>query len=562
QEVIAVAISVCAVRKTASALIGSGICSLPEARCRTRRRRMTSTLFWAGFSLVTFGGPWINEASVVKTVNNQARSITQRHGALLDRDVKSSEKNDVRGEFRSPIPLVGFGRSLITRGFYRSISHNCVVLVVFRQGTVEFNASAKRLNRLVTRMRKGGRRFESDPGSAIAERKVGRMIELKRRCQIEACTRIHNRLVVDVRLREDGRELEDGASRASRADGRKGDCLPVRGSADGDFVPHGESICIANFDTGSTDARICREVRAVCLRADARDRNGFNSMADAVDIQSNLVANRDVVYGRYLNIGRSRRGVRFQVALRAWLADRRNCGDFVMLYRFCNGGIGGAVTESNFFSHGESGSACNRHIRRANGNRDYRTIRKRLPHRRAVTGCRTEASNFACLGGQACVNRDGITDRHAGGASDRNVAIAGVCGGREPGVSKPEQVKAAGRELCSRGNLYGREDCLLCRMLRQGPVGNVRASRAGVIEFDKGVGCVVRRSRANAKFVDLDWSDVANFLSNGLNQLLAARRVRPLRFANQVAVECRCSRSDFESCIHARTGRDRIRKSL
>jgi len=47
---------------------------------------------------------------------------------------------------------------------------------------------------------------------------------------------------------------------------------------------------VADSDVGRADGSIRRERSAVRLRADFRDRDGLDSMAHAVDVQSDLVA--------------------------------------------------------------------------------------------------------------------------------------------------------------------------------------------------------------------------------------------------------------------------------
>ena len=77
------------------------------------------------------------------------------------------------------------------------------------------------------------------------------------------------------------------------------------GSANGDFITHREAVHVAHFDLGRADARIGREISAVRLRADPRDRDGLDPMADAVDVEPDLVADRDVGDRRHLDVGRA-----------------------------------------------------------------------------------------------------------------------------------------------------------------------------------------------------------------------------------------------------------------
>ncbi len=104
-----------------------------------------------------------------------------------------------------------------------------------------------------------------------------------------------------MRLGEGGRKGDLGAGRTRGADGRDGNRFLVRGRADGQLVAHSErntalgaTAAAAKPDVGRAGARISRERRAVRLRAHFRDRDGFDAMANAVDVQPDLVAGRDI----------------------------------------------------------------------------------------------------------------------------------------------------------------------------------------------------------------------------------------------------------------------------
>src|SRR4051794_2594255 len=88
------------------------------------------------------------------------------------------------------------------------------------------------------------------------------------------------------------------------ADGRDGDCFLVRGCPHGELVAHRETVGAADFDVGRPGARISRQRRAVRLRADVRDRDRLDPMADAIDVQPDLVAHRDVGDRRHLDVRR------------------------------------------------------------------------------------------------------------------------------------------------------------------------------------------------------------------------------------------------------------------
>ena len=144
---------------------------------------------------------------------------------------------------------------------------------------------------------------------------------------------------------------------------------------------------------------------------------------------------------------------------------------------------------------------------------------------------------------------------HAGRAPDVDGGIARARGDRQPGVGEPEQVETVSRELGPGRDLHVREDGLLGWMLGQGPVGNIDARRAGVVELDERVRRVGGRTGANGELVDLDRADVPHLL-NGLFGLGPAVRC-PRGVGHQVAVEGRRPGGDLEGRAHAGVGRDR-----
>ena len=115
-------------------------------------------------------------------------------------------------------------------------------------------------------MGEGCRRPERDSGSAIAERKVGCVVELQRRTEIDACTGIYAGLALGMGVGECRREVDPGASLTRGAHGRDGYSFTVRRSADDQLVAGSErkatlsaaprSIYAADFDIGRARARI------------------------------------------------------------------------------------------------------------------------------------------------------------------------------------------------------------------------------------------------------------------------------------------------------------------
>ena len=207
------------------------------------------------------------------------------------------------------------------------------------QWAVECDAGAERLHRLIARVCKGCHRLEADPRSSIAERKVGRVVELERRGQVEARTRSYHQLVRAVwALSRAGVKANTGAVRTRGTESGDGDDLMACGGANGDLVAHRETVHAADLDTGRAGARICREIGAGGLRADARDCDGLDPMTDAVDIQPDLVTGRDVGDRRHLDVGRTGGCVRREVGLRARFADRGDRGHLVLLDVFATAG--------------------------------------------------------------------------------------------------------------------------------------------------------------------------------------------------------------------------------
>src|SRR6516164_1240682 len=123
-----------------------------------------------------------------------------------------------------------------------------------------------------------------------------------------------------------------------------------------------------------------------CLGTDVRDRNSLNTMADAIDIQPDLVTDRDIPDGRHLDVDRAGERVRGQVGLRARLPDRTNRGYFVLLNVSCHGRVGCTIPERNLLADSKAIHAHHRYIRRSGWERDHWTVGQRLPDCRMVAG--------------------------------------------------------------------------------------------------------------------------------------------------------------------------------
>ena len=88
--------------------------------------------------------------------------------------------------------------------------------MLLRQGAVERDARAERLDGLVAQVGKSRIRREADPCSLSAEGQVRRMAESQRSGQVEARARIYRRLAVKVRLRKGRRKVDAGTRRTPR----------------------------------------------------------------------------------------------------------------------------------------------------------------------------------------------------------------------------------------------------------------------------------------------------------------------------------------------------------
>src|SRR5262245_56779255 len=97
-----------------------------------------------------------------------------------------------------------------------------------------------------------------------------------------------------MRLGKRWRNVDASAGRTRFADRGDGDRLLVRGGTNSQLVAQDETVRPADLDISRPGVRINRQRRAVRLRADTRDRDGLDPMADGVDVQPDLVTHRDV----------------------------------------------------------------------------------------------------------------------------------------------------------------------------------------------------------------------------------------------------------------------------
>src|SRR5205085_10581009 len=107
---------------------------------------------------------------------------------------------------------------------------------------------------------------------------------LERGRQVQARSLGYHKLAVEMRLSQSRRKVDAGACLTSGAEGGDGNGFPIRGGVDCHLVAHRETVRAADldFDIGRAGARFSRERSAARLRADARDRDGLDPMAEAV----------------------------------------------------------------------------------------------------------------------------------------------------------------------------------------------------------------------------------------------------------------------------------------
>ena len=148
------------------------------------------------------------------------------------------------------------------------------------------------------------------------------MVEFERGGQVEPCAGRYYCSVARVCLRKTRREVDAGPARPGGADGAHNNSFLICWSADGDPVTYSETVHASDFDVGCACARVSREIRAIRLGADARHRDGLGAMAGAVDVQPDVVIDRNVGNRRDLDVGRASGRILRQVGLRTRLAHR------------------------------------------------------------------------------------------------------------------------------------------------------------------------------------------------------------------------------------------------
>src|SRR6185369_3950214 len=89
-------------------------------------------------------------------------------------------------------------------------------------------------------------------------------------------------------------EFDAGPSCTCGADVGDGDGLVACRHTDTDLVTDGKTVRVADLDIRRAGARICRKIGTSRLRADLCDGNSFDPMADARDIQPDLVTDRNI----------------------------------------------------------------------------------------------------------------------------------------------------------------------------------------------------------------------------------------------------------------------------
>jgi hypothetical protein len=161
-------------------------------------------------------------------------------------------------------------------------------------------------------------------------------------------------------------------ARPTAADGGDGHGLVVRGSADGQLVADDETVRVADADVVAPAlAFAASAVRLDCVPT-------FVTVTVSIPwptlsmSKPDLVADRDVGDGRHLDVGRAGRASA-QEGLRARLADRSDVATSYFSDAFATAGSG-AVADGDLLADDEAGHARDRHVGRADGDRDDRTV--------------------------------------------------------------------------------------------------------------------------------------------------------------------------------------------
>ena len=203
-----------------------------------------------------------------------------------------------------PNHWLGVGRPLIARGRDCGVTHYRVDGVVIGQRAIDRDAGAERLHGLVADMGEDGRRRKTDSGSAIAEGKVGGVGEPERGGQVEASAWSYYRIAGGMRLGKGRREVHD-----QRRWGRR----PMEVMVTVSWFAGVPRIILSptakpvGLRTLMLVAPARAFARAPCGWSACRpgDGDGLDAMANAVDVQADLVTGRDVGGGRDLDVGRA-----------------------------------------------------------------------------------------------------------------------------------------------------------------------------------------------------------------------------------------------------------------
>ena len=178
--------------------------------------------------------------------------------------------------------------------------------MVVGQWAVERDAGAERLDGLVARMGKSRRRLEADSRSPIAEGEVGRMVELQRRGQIEARARtIPHTLALTCALARAGVKSMPVPSDPAVPTAVMVTVSWFAGVPTVSLSPTAKPFTLRTLILVAPALASAERFVWLACRADLRDGDGLDSMADAVDVQPDLVTDRDVGDGRHLDVGRA-----------------------------------------------------------------------------------------------------------------------------------------------------------------------------------------------------------------------------------------------------------------
>src|ERR1700733_12999324 len=148
------------------------------------------------------------------------------------------------------------------------------------------------------------------------------MMEPQGTRQIEACARTDDPFTRHMRFGECRCNIDRRALRPLATHGGYSNGLLACRRAHHDLVAYSETRPPAYADLGRTG--VCRscEVRLDCGCANMGNRNGFDSVANTVDIEPDFVADGDIGEGGHLYVGGSGRRIRREIGLCARFTDR------------------------------------------------------------------------------------------------------------------------------------------------------------------------------------------------------------------------------------------------